>query len=236
MGLVARARSAIRGWTEGEQRAGAPPIDWYPGTQRWFGPGLGNQPSHETLLREVLLIADACTRVTANRLATIRMQVVRDVQDGRLQTTEVVEGHPLGALLARPHPQISSYQLMRLTGQWILTTGEAYWQKIGSGMGVPVELHPAVPDRIEPLVTGGGISQYRITEGDGTQRDMPADIFVRYWFPDPENLFGSEGTFAPQAAVADAYKFAAETGRAHYQHDATPKQVQTNAPVKDHTG
>jgi len=114
---------------------------------------------------------------------------------------------------------------LRLTGQWIVTTGEAYWRKVGSGFRVPIELHPIPPQMVEPIVQRGVLERYLVTDANGQHYPVPADTMIRIYFPDPENPWRSEGYLGPSAITLDAYKFASEHLRAFFQHDATPKVV-----------
>lgn len=215
-----------RDWFRSARRA--TPIADVPsaGSARDYGPGASGQPNHEILLRENLGIADAATRAIANRLASLQLQVVIDrrSEDGTIET-EVIDDHPLAMIFAKPHPNFSMRSILRLTGQWIVTVGEAYWQKVNDGFGVPRQLHPIIPRIIEPKVVSGMISEYLITDADGKQYGLPPEEIVRIWFPDPENPWRSEGYIGPSAVALDANKFANEMLRAFYQFDATPKVV-----------
>jgi SPP1 gp7 family putative phage head morphogenesis protein len=55
--------------------------------------------------------------------------------------------------------------------------------------------------------------------------DVQAIDVVRFYFPDPESPWTSEGYLGPNAITADSLQFASEHLRSHYQHDATPKSV-----------
>lgn len=204
-------------------RAGVPPIPIVPTNAFPGGLGSVHQPSHEVLLREVIGIADTATRAIANRTAGIPLEVYveRRAEAGTTED-EVLDDHPLAMLLERPHPNLTRAQLARLTTQWITSVGEAYWLKVGNGFGVPAELHPMPPGMVEPIVRQNVIAGYVVTDGDGKRLPVPADAMVRFWFPDPENPWRSEGYFGPNGVVADARRFANEHLRRHYQTNATP--------------
>ena len=188
-----------------------------------FGPGMTRQPSHDTLLQESMGIADVATRAIANRLSTLNPQIVTKIGVGADQIEEIQYDHPLKALLDRPHPDFSRAQLLRLTAQYIVTVGEAYWLKVGNGFGATVELHPVPPSYIWPLIDHGVTQAYRTRDGDGKEKDVPSDSVVRFYFPDPENPWASEGYLGPVGVVTDALKFSNQHLRYHYQNDATPK-------------
>src|SRR3990172_3622952 len=90
---------------------------------------------------------------------------------------------------------------------------------------MPVELHPVPPRMVEPIVAGNVIVGYLVTDANGRQERKPPRDFVRFWFPDPENPWRSEGYLGPSRIQAHAHKFASQHLRAHYAFDATPKTV-----------
>ena len=218
-------RDRVAAWIGGNRTATLP-IGWNPSIQAAFGQALGNQPSHETLLAENLGIVDTATRAIANRLSSIEPQVKsRRLVSAGSYVEEIIDDHPLKALLDQPHPNLSRRQLLRLTGQWIVTVGEAYWLKVDNGLNVPTELHPVPPAQIEPAVRQGIVEGYMATDGDGKRFELPTDVVIRFFFPDPEQPWASEGYFGPNGITADARKFASQHLRRHYEHDATPKSA-----------
>ena len=207
-------------------KRGTNPIEFHPPAQMWFGQGVGNQPSHETLLQENIGVPDIATRAIANRIATLNplVKVERRITGGTTED-EILDDHPLKMLLDRPHPNFSRMQLLRLTGQYIVTVGEAYWLKVGSRLGPPIELHPIPPHRISPQLADGVVTGYRVQSYSGRADTLRAEDVVRFYFPDPEAPWSSEGYLGPSGITADALKFSSQHLRYHYQNDATPKAV-----------
>ena len=222
-------RERVGSWLLGPrpmERASTEAIDFNMPAAANFGPGIGNQPSHAALLRESLGIADTATRAIANRISGLEPQVKvkRRIRDGT-QVEEVLDDHRLKALLDRPHPTFTRSQLLRLTAQYIVTVGEAYWLKVGDGLGLPAELHPIPPAQVRPLVLNNAVTSYELRDGNGRPTIVPADTVCRFFFPDPENMFGSEGYLGPEGVTADSLKFSGQHLRHHYQHNATPPSV-----------
>ena len=87
---MAQVRERVGNWIAGR----AAPISFAPEQAgMYYGTGLGgNQPTHETLLRESIGVADVATRAIANRLSTLNPQVKvsRRQADGTL-ADEVLE-------------------------------------------------------------------------------------------------------------------------------------------------
>lgn len=223
MALTLRER--VGRWIGGA-RDSTEPIAFNPKVGAFFGSGVGHQPTHQALLRESIGVADRATRAIANRIATLNPQVktARRV-DARTTRDEVLDEHPLKVLLDRPHPDFTRMQLLRLTTQYIVTVGEAYWLKVGNGLGVPAELHPIPPWMIHPVLDTGIVTSYVVETGSGEQRSLPREVVVRFYFPDPESPWTSEGYLGPSGITADSLKFSAQHLRAHYQNDASPKTV-----------
>jgi SPP1 gp7 family putative phage head morphogenesis protein len=142
-----------------------------------------------------------------------------------LEVEEILDDHVLKMLLDRPHPNLTRSQLLRLLAQWIVTVGEGYWLKVSNGLGLPAELHPAPPGQMFPLVANNVVTGYVATSGSGSRTTLPADTVCRFYFPDPENPWASEGYLGPEGVTADSLKFAGQHLRQHFEHDATPKMA-----------
>jgi len=202
------------------------PIDFGPGfTSRHFGSGVGsNQPASDVLLRENVGVAGMATRAIANRIGSLDPLVKTSVRtsDGTLED-ETLDDHILKKLLDRPHPNYDRFQLFWLAASHIVTTGEAYLLKVRNRMRVPMMLQPMPPGNVTPLIENGIITGYAVSDGKANSIPLQTSDVVRMWFPDPETMFSAEGYLGPNAAIADAQKFADQHLRSHYQNDATPK-------------
>jgi len=202
------------------------PIDFGPGyTSRFFGTGVGShQPDSDVLLRENIGVAGMATRAIANRVASLDplVKISRRTSDGTLED-EILDDHILKQLLDHPHPNYDRFQLLWLAASHIVSVGEAYWLKVRNRLRVPTMLQPMPPARVLPQITGGVITGYVVTDGRAKSIELEPTDVVRMWFPDPETMFSAEGYLGPNAAVADAQKFANQHLRSHYQNDATPK-------------
>jgi len=153
-----------------EERASTKAIDFSPFYSSWYGPGIGSQPSHERLLQENLGVPDAATRAIANRISGLNplVKVTKREQAGTT-TDEILDDHVLKRLIDRPHKNFSRSQVLRLTTQWIVTVGEAYWLKVGNGLGVPGELHPYPPGNVTPRVAQNILRGYTVRDGNGAE-------------------------------------------------------------------
>lgn len=232
--MLAQVRERVGSWIAGKRAA---PISLTPENYgNYFGAGIGSpQPRTEDLLRENKGVADIATRAIANRVASLNPQVKVSVTDstGTL-SDEVLDDHILKMLLDRPHPDFSKQQLFRLTTQWIVSAGDAYWLKVSNGFGVPIMLQPIPPNRVEPVLRGALVTHYAVTDGYGTTHQFGAREMVRFWFPDPETVYTGEGYLGPNATIHDAQTFANEHLRSRYQNDATPQSILKSTPDTPH--
>ena len=220
--MMQTLRSRFAAWVAPKR---ARPIQFVPETPAaFFGSGIGtNQPSHETLLRESLSVADTCTRAIANRVASLVpvVKTSKRTTEGTLED-EILDDHVLKVLLDKPHRDFTRQQLMRLTAQGIVTVGEFYWLKVTNRLRVPTELQPMPPQFVAPIVRGGYIEGYQVQDGQGRFETLAPRNVIRFWFPDPETLYLSEGYLGPNGVNTDAARFASEHLRSFFQNDATP--------------
>jgi len=215
-------RERIAGFRHG--RAATESIPFHPSFGQPFLGGLGDQPSTGVLLKESRGVAAAATRAIANRVSTLNplVKVSRRQTEGTLKD-ETLDDHPLKLLLDKPHPNFTRSQIFGLLASHVLTVGEGYWLKVGSRLGVPIELHPIPPANVTPILASGVVEAYRVTDGEGHPQTLPADTIVRFYIPDPESPWSAEGYLGPAGIVTDSLKFAGQHLKSHYQNDATPK-------------
>ena len=208
-------------------RAATAPINFNFPTSTTFPGGIDSaQPSAAVLLRECRGIAAAAQRAISNRLSTLELEAKVSTTVRGEETLETLPpGHPLSVILKRPHKNFSQSQFLRLKGDWMGSVGEAYDLKIDNGLNVPTQLQPMNPKNVVPVVQGGEVASYVITDGSGAPRSHPADVVIRCYFPDPESPHAAEGLLAPVGIEVDSLKFSGEHHRAHFQNDATPKSV-----------
>lgn len=213
------------------ERASTEAIPFHPVSAAHFGPGIADQPTHEALILNNRGIAETATRAIAARVSTLNPQVkVRRRKSGGGFEVEVLHDHPLKRLLDHPHPDITRAQMLRLIGMWVPTVGESYWLKVGSGLNVPIELHPIPPGQATPLLADGVVAGYELRDGTGSTHFIERDCVVRFYLPNPANPWASKGYLGPEAVTADSLNFAGQHLRSHYENDATPKTyIETSA-------
>lgn len=110
--------------------------------------------------------------------------------------------HPLEALMRRPNPSITRWNLWYLTFSWLELTGKAYWLKVRDRLGVVRMILPLQPDWIKVVPSETEIIQGYIYDRNGKKIafDKSEIVFIRY--PDPSNLCNGIG---PLQAAAYSY-------------------------------
>jgi HK97 family phage portal protein len=112
-------------------------------------------------------------------------------KDGNWQKKE---GHLLPALLKRPNRLETGRDFRRMMVQSEQATGIFYGQITRSGAGIPVEIHPLNPLRLQPWpnLQTGDIAFYRYTRPDGKFFDIiPEDMLIRRRADITNRFFGS---------------------------------------------
>lgn len=159
------------------------------------------------------------------------------VMTGAGEDAAEVVGHPLTELLRRPNPHYTGSRLWQVTlsDWWITGRGNAYWRKVRSRSGEPVELWHVPAAEIEPEWPRDGsafISHYRRTVNGRTENIDPADIIHFRFGQDPLNARkGWSPLLAGAAEIAvlnegAEYRGALLSNHAIPSYSMTPKDEQ----------
>lgn len=115
--------------------------------------------------------------------------------------------HSLTKLFAKPHPDFSRADLMRLMAAWTQLTGTAYLRKVAGAKSQTRELWPVSPDRIAPVASPengfllGGY-EIQLNGSRSISSDYTRDSVVRICLADPANpLLGISPLMAASRAV-----------------------------------
>lgn len=136
----------------------------------------------------------ACLQAIAVAVAEPPLRVYRIAPGERIEQ----ERTPLGDLLDRPNPHMTTDVLLSYTAVCEHVEGNAYWRKLRAGnpeTGNVVELWPISPSRMEPVTRNGSgdfISFYRYTSASGHVEDIPTAniIHFRYGIDDEDHRVG----------------------------------------------
>jgi HK97 family phage portal protein len=136
----------------------------------------------------------ACLQAIAVAVAEPPLRVYRVAPGERIEQ----ERTPLGDLLDRPNPHMTTDVLLSYTAVSLHVEGNAYWRKLRAGnpeSGNVVELWPISPSRMEPVTRNGSgdfISFYRYTSATGRVEDIPTEnvVHFRYGIDDDDHRVG----------------------------------------------
>jgi HK97 family phage portal protein len=123
--------------------------------------------------------------VAVNRIAEAAaltpLKVYRLDGEQRLE----VERHPLEALLDKPNPFISRFELLEQTIGMLELTGNAYWFLSGDGLGIPMQIWPLRPDRVSIIPDENNYVRGYVYEVDGKRIPLEAVEVVHFkrWHP-----------------------------------------------------
>ncbi|MCH7849591.1 MAG: phage portal protein, partial [Planctomycetes bacterium] len=138
--------------------------------------------------------------------------------------------HPLQRILDNPtlDPATrsithSAQQLWGMVVSHILSVGESYLLVLMDGAGIPTGLQIAQPGALEPVVSGGRVTAYRVLSATGgSSRTLrPADV-IRIWQPETYDLFTARGVMGQQADEINMDAHVTETWRTFFKNNATP--------------
>ncbi len=137
--------------------------------------------------------------------------------DNRREVTQ----HAALSLLNKPNPMMTRYQLFQRSQQHIDLIGESFWLVVKVA-GIPLELWPVRPDRMEEVIRGRELAGWEYREPDGRRTFFPADEVIQVQNPDPANPY--RGTSPVRSLVTDleATQLAAMYSRNFFTNGARP--------------
>jgi hypothetical protein len=188
--------------------------------------GASGHPSDmSALLREVRGWVAIGVGAVADRISGLSLGAYargNDDNDDELLGSD----HISNVILTSPNPVFSLQAILGLTAWWLNLTGQAYYQIVHDGAGIPRELWPMPPNRVHPIpsdvdVIGG----YVVSGSSGEEVFLETREVVRVWRPDPLDIYQSLGSLSPQATEYNAERFRITHVEQTYKNDATPRIV-----------
>jgi HK97 family phage portal protein len=158
-----------------------------------------------------------------------RVRYAPNADIGSDQRVEVLR-HQALKLWNRPNPFMTGMEFREIGWQFMELVGEWYWimNRGPSGRGIPIEMWPVRPDRMEPVpdkenFLAGWV--YTGPNGEAVPLDIGEVIQLRY--PHPTDFY--RGMSAVQALLVDidAAKYSAEWSRNFFLNSAQPGGIVT---------
>ena len=148
--------------------------------------------SDKEALQSVVGWAFACIDAIASRAASIPYHLFRAKGDEKVP----VEKHIFYDVWNKPNELFPSWHMRYLLAAHLKAAGKAYWYLYDGGMvnprsgrGVPKEVWPLMPDKMEKSVKGGSVSyEYHAERG---RVELDPDRVLEFIQPNPADLFGA---------------------------------------------
>ncbi|HEY6037800.1 MAG TPA: phage portal protein, partial [Kofleriaceae bacterium] len=135
---------------------------------------------------------------------------------------EVVPKHLALDLWRKPNPFMNNRLFVEIMQQYFELTGEAPMVVVKLA-GVPIELWPIRPDRLEPIPHPIKFLSGFVYHGpDGEDVPLGTDEVVRMIRPDPDNIYRGLGPVQALARTLDAARYSEEWNRAFFVNSAEP--------------
>lgn len=157
--------------------------------------------------------------VAVNRIAEAAALVPLHIYRRAGEQQIAVERHPLEDLLDAPNPHMSRFELFEQTVGMLELTGNAYWFLAGDARGVPVEIWPLRPDRMQVVPDAHAyIGGYQYTI-DGQRIPLAAAEVVHFRRWHPANDYYGLSALAAARSAATSDRAMAEWNRATFGQD-----------------
>ena len=222
-------KSFVGALVNATQRSGSTPdtpVPYAPATL-YQGRFAGQQRDRTAQLRAVeanALLFSIVNR-TSTAVAGLNWHLYRKTPDQDV-TTERVEvfNHPLVTLLRKPNDFMSGSSLFERSQQHIDLTGEGYWviNKL-SPLGLPLELWPASPNRMDPVKHSTKFMTGWIYTGpSGEEVPLRLDEVIQFVMPNPSDIYRGLGPVQALLLEIDAYRYSVEWNRNFFVNSAMP--------------
>jgi HK97 family phage portal protein len=148
---------------------------------------------------------------------------------GSDQRVEVLQ-HPALSLWNNPNPFMTGEQFREIGWQFMELVGEWYWilNRGPSGRGIPIEMWPVRPDRMEPVPDPKNfLAGWIYTGPNGEIVPLLASEVIQLKYPNPLDMYRGMSPVQALLADIDSAKYTAEWSRNFFLNSATPGGIVT---------
>lgn len=161
-------------------------------------------------------------------------KLYRTTADGRQRYTTADKGsdqrvevlkHQALKLWKRPNPFMPGSLFREIGWQFMELVGEWYWvlNRGPSGTGIPIEIWPVRPDRMEPVPDRDNfLAGWVYTGPNGEAVPLTNDEVIQIRYPHPTDFYRGLSPVQSLLAHIDSSKYTAEWGRNFFLNSATP--------------
>jgi len=166
-------------------------------------------------------------------------RMYRTDQDGRVRYARTDKGsdqrvevlrHQAMTLWKRPNPFMTGEHFREIGWQHMELVGEWYWvvNRGPSGKGIPLEIWPVRPDRMEPVADREKfLAGWIYTGPNGEAVPLTCDEVIQIKYPDPSDIYRGMSAVQSLLADIDAAKYTAQYTRNFFLNSAVPGGVVT---------
>lgn len=140
--------------------------------------------------------------------------------------------HQALKLWHRPNPFMTGFQFREIGWQYMELVGEWYWilNRGSSGTGVPIEMWPARPDRMDPVPDRDNfLAGWVYTGPNGEQVPLSVGEVIQVRYPHPVDIYRGLSPIQSILADIDANKYTAQWSRNFFLNSAQPGGIVTFA-------
>jgi HK97 family phage portal protein len=158
--------------------------------------------------------------------------VISDIAESAAEPTmrvydgedEELTQHPARRLIVQPNPVMTEFELWELTLIYLCLAGNAFFQKVRSRAGLPVQLWPITPGRMRPVPDRVKfIREWRYRLDDGSEIPIAPEDVVHFKYPNPLNPYMGLAPMAVAARAVDRDNQATDFVGAFFQNAAVPQ-------------
>lgn len=236
-------RSLIRALAGQQMRSIKGPI---PHAQRWntqsgqlYGSGLQDRTTQLQSMAGTGTLFAVVQLLSTGAQASGGWKMYTKPKDGRVRYSRHDKGsdqrveilsHPALDLWNRPNPFMTGEQFREIGWQYMELVGEWYWvlNRGPSGLGVPIEMWPVRPDRMEPVPDPDKfLAGWVYTGPQGEQVPLMASEVIQLRYPNPTDMYRGMSAVQSLLADIDSAKYTAEWSRNFFLNSATPGGIVT---------
>lgn len=188
--------------------------------------------SRRRLLNEYKELVYACINVISEEVGKYEPYFYHLVNGQQVVDTQ----HPFLALLERPNPHQTQFQLFEATQSFIEITGEAFWVvTYGQGGRTPVRLDLVRPDKVEVAlqdkkdpsgrIAVGDVIGYAIMGSEGTPVPFTVDEVIHFKTFNPVNPYRGYSTLEAGLTSIGVDTATTEFQKRFMDNNATPQSI-----------
>ena len=174
-----------------------------------------------------------CVKAIATNLASIPILPYIQKVVNKKPSWVVNEKHELRALIDKPNPYMSGYNLREYTAAAMELTGNAYWFLEDMGTEAIKEIWPLLPDQVKPVAAADKMISHYVYRVGMADINLPYDRVIHFRFMNPQSFIYGQGALSAAKISVMTDIFAQVWNKKFFQNAARPDVVLTTDNVLD---